>query len=148
MTTDFVDAFDLWTHKIPFGDTTGRNPKELVGDGHMKVVSRLCSQTPTPKRAGKPMKGKKTKRMTNGWFVVCAPKTGTVVAASQMFDPENNAIASSTFEKALRNPGNKKVDCLYYYRMCSLENTLRPIKAFRKIKFFSCDRLHGEEART
>ena len=141
LSTAFLDKYDKWVHEKRFGLRRSSTLAELVGDGHAKIVSKLCASDPTPRRAGKPRKNGDARRTNNGWFVVCAPATGEVLAASQMRDPENNAIAKETFQKALKKC--PRVNCLIYDRMCTLHKRLRPKAEFRKIKHFAVDKMHA-----
>ena len=72
----FVQCYDEWVHRIKFDRQGGDKSRELVGDGHFKIISKLCHGQPAPKRAGKPSIKKSPKRMEHGWFVVCSPLTG------------------------------------------------------------------------
>jgi hypothetical protein len=85
--------------------------------------------------------------MENGWFVVCSPLTGRVVAVNRMVDPEDNKVAEATFHKALvagRVP-RKRVDCLIYDRMCRLSESMKATGKFRQVKHYAIDKLHGRK---
>ena len=143
----FVNAFDEWTHKYRFDTEAMDTSSVLVGDGHMKVSSKLCAGDRTPRRTGRPLASGAPKKRTNGWFVVCSAKTGEVAAATTMYDPENNDIAEQTFARAL-NGGRRvrrQVNCLVYDRMCKLKPHLQGKPSFRNIRHFAVDKLHGKK---
>ena len=85
----------------------------MVGDGHSKVMTK-CDGGIVRKAPGRPRTIKKSRKtaFTNGWFMICDPKTGKVVTVVQQVNPENNNDVERAFDKAIDK--HKHTDCLVY----------------------------------
>ncbi len=77
----------------------------------------------------------------NGWFVASTPLDGRLLAATQMRQPENNAITIKTMQKALaKHPHD---NALILYRMCQVFREASKEPGFDEINYWSCDLWHG-----
>ena len=45
----FLNSYDDWVHENEFGPRKVSMVTELVGDGHEKVLSRMCAEEPLPR---------------------------------------------------------------------------------------------------
>ena len=98
-----VKAYSNYLHNQVYPDPGHDNVKAITGDVYEKVMKQIgrCYVPPT-KRAGKPRKDRTTPvPYGNGWFMVTNPADGRILAVEQQFEPENNAVATGTFTKAV-----------------------------------------------
>ena len=66
----------------------------LAGDGHEKVLTRICHGDAVPMKSPEALGGG-GKPFTNGWF------DGRVLSMEQQIEPENNAVVTKAFEKVV-----------------------------------------------
>jgi hypothetical protein len=135
-----LKSIDNHMHDNVFPDADATHIRELVGDGHAKVLTRCDRET---KRVGKPRVSKPTRKRnyTNGWFLVCAP-SGRIVTCVSMEDPENNDVVTSAFTRALKN--HPSVNCVVYDRACSWADSVCKTPEFKNVKYYAVDKFHGE----
>ncbi len=82
ITASALQKYDNWLHEKVFPPTQPALVKELAGDGHEKVVSKLC-QGERPPMIGPHGRDGCRRGTTNGWFMIADPQTGRVLSVVQ-----------------------------------------------------------------
>jgi hypothetical protein len=131
-------AYDTWLHTKVFPTSKYRRVKELVGDGHEKILTKICAGDAIPKKSRKASRGKK-KHFTNGWFMIAHP-CGRIVSVEQQVEPENNDVVTRAMEKVYGCFPN--LDCFVLDRNCKYapNNKWR----FPRIKTWAIDKFHAK----
>ena len=144
----------LHTQVYPPADRT--SVTVLVGDGHMKVAGRCPGATgrytgrprKTTKNGMKVGKGKKNSgeksphnKKSNGWFMLCDPKSQRVLCVQQMVSPENNLLTTAAIEKVLSL--YKAVDTFVLDRNCQYAPSASKLEGLSQIKYWPVEPWHG-----
>lgn len=134
-----LKAYDKHLHTQVLPPTDRSAVRELVGDGHSKVLTKCTGHI---KHSGRPRTCKSTRKQsyTNGWFFVCDP-SGRVLGVQEQVHPENNKTVAASLGDAL--PMYPNVDCFVYDRNCSFAPSYSKIAAFKQIKHWPVDKFHG-----
>ena len=124
-----------------------RQPKKvtgLVGDGHQKVLLKLCGHESTSqkRRVGRPRDdGNENRGHGHGWFMLIDPVSSRILGIVSQDVPENNKVVSASLLKIL--PLYPKVDLLIMDRCCHYMKAAQSTSGLEQIKFFSLDRFHS-----
>ena len=78
---------------------------------------------------------------TNGWFMLCDPKSQRVVTVLPQINPENNAIVRESLLKAL--PLYPNCDTFVYDRNCGFAPSHERLDEFAQIKYWPVEPWHG-----
>lgn len=152
VTNAMVDKYDAHLHKHVYPPENPSRVEFLVGDGHMKVKAR-CGSMGTCKKTGRPKikKGKKntknkknkhgTNPFTNGWFMICDPKSQRIVAVEQQILPERNTTITAALTKAVKTCN--KAHTFVYDRNCGYHNTAQTEPGLKNIKNYVVEPWHG-----
>ena len=136
--------YDAHLHEKVFPPRDKSSVKEIIADGHEKVLVKLCGSRTPSARSGRP---RKTARgptpYGHGWFLVENPKDGRILAASEMHVPENNEIAINTMKKALAPLDS--VDTAIMDKMCKVMPAAQKDEAFADIKYWAVDLFHAHK---
>ena len=85
VTREFLSFYDDLCHDVLF--VTNTDITELSGDGHEKLLVKLCAGSEPPKRSGRPRHcGGGPRPFGNGWFMLVTT-FGTVVGVQDMLNP-------------------------------------------------------------
>ena len=139
--------YDFHLHEHVFPPADPSSVKEVVMDGHMKVLTKCVGKG--LKRSGRPRKNKKVKKnksgYSNGWFMVISPRTGKILHVSQQIHPENNNCVAASLEMVSERYEN--VNCCIYDRNCSFHQSARKRRRLRRIRYYPIDKWHGKKHR-
>lgn len=110
---ELYEALCLSSHFPP--SNRSRNTT-LVGDGCLRLKVK-CEHAPD-KRAGRNRKSPITVgKKSNGWFMVCDPKSGRILGLQGMREPDNNQHVIQMLQSMVWL--NPHLDCFVYDRACS-----------------------------
>ena len=141
VTEKHVELYSDFLHKDIYPPDDPSKVKEMVMDGHEKVLQRICKGDPLPmKRSGAPRKSGKNKPFNNGWFMLVEPR-GNILSLEQQFEPENVNNAINVVERVIDT--YKEANALYYDRMCRIATILEKRAKFKQFKYKSVDKFHG-----
>ena len=144
LTEASVVAYDEYMHSTVYPPRDADQVKELCGDGHEKVIVKVCAGSPVPmKRKKKDRAPKKHVPYGNGWFMVSCPRDGRIVGVTQMFEPENNLVTAQTLEKAI--PHLKNCDCFILDRNCKAKIALESRPLLKQIRYYPIDEFHAQK---
>jgi len=136
----------LHTHEYP---PAQRNlVTELVGDGHQKVLTKMCAATSkkskrSKKNRKKKCKKNKHKRFNHGWFMVIDPRSKRIVSVRRQVNPENNAVVSASLEKVLWL--YKKCDTFVMDRVCKYKKEGQSRAKLQQLKNYIVDKWHAKK---
>ena len=160
-------AYDRHLHQNVYPPADRSSIKEVVGDGHMKVAGRCPGAS--GKHSGRPAKSmkrtmkttkcmmdrtsmkatmkvkkvmkQKRDRRSNGWFMLCDPRTQRVLCVTQMLSPECNATVKTALMKVL--PIYYKCDTFVYDRNCSFAPKAQYDPNFQQLDYYPVEPWHG-----
>ena len=133
-------AYDAHLHHNVFPPADCSQVRELSGDGHEKVITKVCC--PPKKRAGAPNKTRTTpKPYTNGWFFLVHPGSHRILSVVSQFEPEGNDTVNVALEKVLMH--YPKANTFIYDRNCAYAPSASKRPALKQLKFYAIDRMHG-----
>lgn len=140
VTEKMIADYDKWLHHCAFPIDNPTSVKELAGDGHEKILKRICNGDAKPMKTRK-APGGRAKPFTHGWFMVMDPANGRIVSVVQQFEPENNAVCIEALEKVIHIYGN--VDAFILDRNCKFAPTASARPKLAQIKTWAIDRFHA-----
>ena len=134
-----LSAYSGYLHEFVFPGSNPSRVKEVVGDGHSKVMTKCTGHVA---HGGQPRKRKqkKTGSWTNGWFFVVATD-GEILVVRQQVHPENNADVEKAFAAAVKKCS--EVDCIIYDRNCAFAKSVWHKDEFKNVKYWPIDKWHG-----
>ena len=91
VTQKMLAEYDAWLHKDVFPPAKPDSVTAMAGDGHEKVLTKVCAGDKMPKKPPQTHHGK-PKAFTNGWFMLIKPADGRILSVEQQFEPENNDV--------------------------------------------------------
>lgn len=140
VTADSLQTYNNYLHEHVFPPAQPASVKEIVGDGHEKVLVR-CGHP--QKRPGRPRAdGTHHRAFTNGWFMLLQPQSGRILAAKEQTRPENNQDVAELLAGAVaRYP---KLNCFIYDRACSFCVKAGQARGLKQIKTWAVDRFHAK----
>lgn len=133
-------AYDRRVHLYDFVLEGADTVKEVVIDGHAKVLTKICG--PPPARGGRPRKNGTSKPFSNGWFMALHPGSGKILGVKSMASPENNDIAIATLRSVVRNYAS--LNCVIYDRACGLQPRIEREGLFPQVKHYCVDAFHAK----
>jgi len=134
-------AYDKWLHMKVFPPPKPQTVTTLAGDGHEKVLTKICAGDRAPMKSPKAPGGGR-KPFLNGWFGVVSPKDGRILSMVQQFEPENNAVVTEALEKIIEI--YPKANCFVMDRNCKYAPTVMSRKKLKVIKTWAIDKFHGK----
>ena len=112
----------------------------LVGDGCLRLKVK-CEHAPD-KRAGRSRKSPITVgKKSNGWFMVCDPKSGRILGLQVMHEPENNQHVIQMLQSTVWLYPH--LDCFVYDRACSLQPSASKVPDLERIQHYVVDKFHA-----
>ena len=142
ITPRMLAAYDAWLHADVFPPANVMSVTALAGDGHEKVLTKVCAGDKVPKKSP-PAIGGNPKNFTNGWFMVSNPADGRIVSVEQQVEPENNEVTARALGKVLVS--YPKVDCFLLDRNCKFAPRFKDLAKFKQIKTWAIDKFHGRK---
>ena len=139
ITPRMLAAYDVWLHKDVCPPANVMSVTALAGDGHEKVLTKVCAGDKVPKKSP-PAIGGDPKLFANGWFMVSNPADGRIVSVEQQVEPENNEVTARALGKVLVS--YPKVDCFLLDRNCKFAPRFKDLSKFKQIKTWAIDKFH------
>lgn len=139
MTDTMLSAYSAYLHDNIFPTPMHSRVRELVGDGHEKILTKICAGDTIPRKGPISVRGKR-KRFSNGWFMLAHP-CGRIVAVEQQFEPENNEVVTRALQKVERS--FPMLDCFIMDRNCKYAPLYK--SKFAKIKTWAIDKFHAKK---
>jgi hypothetical protein len=136
-------AYDDYMHRVGFLPANPDDVKELCGDGHEKVLVKLCCDDEKPKKRSGPPSSKRSTAFpyNNGWFMAVNPTDGRVLGVQEQFEPENNQVVIDCLNRVL--PGLPQCNCFIYDRVCRLAPEIERKELFEQVKYWVVDKFHA-----
>lgn len=114
--------------------------KHVVGEGCLRLKVK-CEHAPD-KRAGRSRKSPITVgKKSNGWFMVCDPKSGRILGLQVMHEPENNQHVIQMLQSTVWLYPH--LDCFVYDRACSLQPSASKVPDLARIQHYVVDKFHA-----
>ena len=112
----------------------------LVGDGCLRLKVK-CEHAPD-KHAGRNCKSPITVgKKSNGWFMVCDPKSGRILGLQVIHEPENNQHVIQMLQTMVWLYPH--LDCFVYGRACSLQPSASKVPDLQRIQRYVVDKFHA-----
>ena len=124
-----LQKYDDHMQRNVFPPTDPSAVRELVGDGHSKVKSRVKGC------------GGALHQATHGWFMLVHPGAQRIVCATPMSSHEDNEVVSNSLFRVL--PLYPKCNGFLMDRMCKYAPKNAGHPKLSQIKHFGVDELHA-----
>ena len=135
---ELYEALCLSSHFPP--SNRSKVTTTLVGDGCLRLKVK-CEHAPD-KRAGRSRKSPITVgKKSNGWFMVCDPKSGRILGLQVMHEPENNQHVIQMLQSTVWLYPH--LDCFVYDRACSLQPSASKVPDLERIQHYVVDKFHA-----
>ena len=141
ITKPMLDKYSDWLHAKVYPPASPASVKHIAGDGHEKILTKICAGDKVPMKQRKGKNGRKL-LYANGWFMIMDAAGGRVLSVQQQFEPENNEVVTVALEKVIDQYKNAKTFIMD--RNCKYAPKNKSRQKLRKIRTWAIDKFHAK----